>query len=123
MRVVMFLYSPFLHDSRVWREARTLASVGCEVRVIATRDGLPVRERDGDVEIVRVEREPLPAKVIRRLLDRRHGWAGPEHSVLGSTAMNSPSADLRPIVGSGPGGGVLRFVRRVYALLRWLKYC
>ena len=66
----MLRYSPVRYDSRVLREARTLARAGHEVRVIATRDGLPREEQIDLVRIIRVDREPWLAKMIRMLAER-----------------------------------------------------
>lgn len=58
-RVAMLLGNPFIHDGRVRREARVLAGMGHEVTVwCIAREGLPRRETQGGVSVVRV---PAPS--------------------------------------------------------------
>ena len=77
----MFLYSPFRHDSRVTREALALVAAGHEVRVIAAHDaGTEAHERREGFEIVRVARDPLPTRLVRRLLAHRRPAPEPEEA-------------------------------------------
>jgi glycosyltransferase involved in cell wall biosynthesis len=56
-RVTMLLRNPFTHDSRVEKEARSLARAGYRVTVVAEgRQDLPERELRDDVSIMRVPR-------------------------------------------------------------------
>lgn len=116
----MLRYNPVRYDSRVIREARTLAEGGHDVRVIATRDGLPSEERCGPVRILRLDREPWLAKIVRALVERGplRGWRPDED---GPTSV-APTAEQPPIFGDDVGGVLLDLVRRAYASLRWLKY-
>ncbi len=119
MKVVMFVYNPFQYDSRVLREASALARAGHEVRIIGTRDGLASTEYADRVRVFRVDREPLPAKLIRRLAEHRKG-----HTAHRPAAANQlPTAQQPPIFATSVGGRPLRLLRRIYASLQWLKYC
>jgi hypothetical protein len=82
--VTMFLQQPLHHDTRVEKEAATLAAAGYEVTIIAAlRPDLPREEMRGDVKIVRVDEDPLPSRVVRRLVSRRTGGgAGPPGTVI-----------------------------------------
>ena len=90
MRVAMFVYNTFEHDARVLREAEALTGAGHEVRVIALRGpATPDRERIGPVEVVRVDADPLPAKVARAAIGavrvlRRSGEGGYRPAEIGS---------------------------------------
>jgi glycosyltransferase involved in cell wall biosynthesis len=120
MKVAMLRYNPVRYDSRVIREARTLADGGHDVRVIATRDGLPGEGWSGPVRILRVDREPSLAKIVRVLLERGplRAWRPAED---GPTPV-APTAEQPPIFADDVGGVVLGLVRRAYASWRWLKY-
>ena len=67
----MFAYTPLRHDARVERESRALRDAGWDVRIVAASD--PAHSSPADdahelragVEIVRVDRYPLPAKAVR----------------------------------------------------------
>lgn len=122
MNIAMFLYNAFVHDARVLREARTLARAGHDVRVIATRDGLPGEEQVDLVQVLRVDREPWLAKLIRALLERSHVHAGRPVPDSDRTFAHSPTTGQRPIFSSNVGGTPLALIRRAYASLRWLKY-
>jgi len=67
-RVCMFVHNNFKHDSRVLKEARTLAKAGYDVRVIAILDEStqPYEKRDG-FRVIRVARDPLHYKTLRAL--------------------------------------------------------
>lgn len=55
-RIVMLLANEFVHDTRVFKEARSLIEWGCEVHVVAThRPDLPSCEEQQDIIIHRVE--------------------------------------------------------------------
>ena len=64
----MFVHNNFKHDSRVLREARTLAEDGYGVRVIALLEKVtePYEERDG-FRVIRVKKDPIHYKSRRRL--------------------------------------------------------
>ena len=55
-RVVMLVANEFLHDTRVYKQARSLVTWGCEVHVVAmARPDLPRRETIDEISIHRVE--------------------------------------------------------------------
>ena len=66
LKVCMFVHNNFKHDSRVLKEAKTLAEVGYDVRVIAVLDETtePYEERDG-FRIIRVPKNPLHYRLLR----------------------------------------------------------
>ncbi len=54
-RVVMLVANPFLHDTRVYKEARSLIEWGCEVHVLALYDrDLPVSEEVDGIHVRRI---------------------------------------------------------------------
>lgn len=54
-RIVMLLANEFVHDTRVFKEARSLIEWGCEVHVIGVaRNGLPTREIQQEIHVRRV---------------------------------------------------------------------
>lgn len=64
-RVSMLVRNPFTHDSRVEKEAATLAAAGYRVTVVAeARPDLPLREERESYAVLRVER---PATRVRGL--------------------------------------------------------
>lgn len=65
-RVCMFVYNNFKYDSRVLREAKTLAEVGYDVRVIAVLDKTtePYEVQDG-FRVIRVLKNPLHYMLLR----------------------------------------------------------
>ena len=106
----MFLHTPFRHDARVEKEAATLVGAGHDVRVIALREpGTAVAEERDGYRIVRVDADPAPTKVLRRVLQRGERSVG---LVLAerAQAMNRP------------GGSVLSLLLRANLLLAQLKY-
>lgn len=68
LKVCMFVYNNFKHDSRVLKEAKTLADAGYDVRVIAVLDKTtePYEERDG-FRVIRVVKNPFHYKVLRAM--------------------------------------------------------
>ncbi len=53
--VVMLVANPFLHDTRVYKEARSLIEWGCEVHVLALYDrDLPVSEEVDGIHVRRI---------------------------------------------------------------------
>jgi len=64
----MFVYNNCQHDSRVLKEAGTLAEAGYDVRIIALLDEntRPYEERDG-FKIIRVIRKPLHYKILQEV--------------------------------------------------------
>ena len=64
-RVVMLLANSFLHDTRVYKEARSLIEWGCEVHVIALcNSALPTEE---EVDGIYVHRVPMRRGDVARL--------------------------------------------------------
>jgi len=72
LKVCMFVYNNCKHDARVLKEAKTLAQAGYDVRIIAVLDKMtkPYEERDG-FRIIRIERDPLHYRILRRIRDLR----------------------------------------------------
>lgn len=66
MKIYMFVYNNCKHDSRVLKEAKTLADAGYDVIVIAVLDKItePYEERDG-FKIIRVIKDPIHYKILR----------------------------------------------------------
>ena len=66
LKVCMFVHNDFRHDSRVLKEAKTLAEAGHDVRVIAVLDNVtePYEERDG-FRVVRVVKDPVHYRLLR----------------------------------------------------------
>lgn len=72
VRVTMFLYRGFALDSRVEREARTLAGLGHEVEVLAVLEGsLPRLELRDGYEIRRLDPDGALGRAAARLADSR----------------------------------------------------
>lgn len=73
LRVSMLVRNPFVHDTRVEAEARSLARAGYGVTVVAeAASGLPEREERDGYRLVRVTRAGRSVPVVRFLAtDRR----------------------------------------------------
>lgn len=72
MKIYMFVYNNCKYDARVLKEAKTLASLGYDVSVIALLDNIttPYEERDG-FKIIRVPKNPIHYRIrwgIKRLI-------------------------------------------------------
>jgi glycosyltransferase involved in cell wall biosynthesis len=108
----MFLYHPFRHDSRVLKQARTLVEAGHEVRVIAALDEATAREEEREgFRITRVDRDPLPTKILRRLVRAR-----------GTGAAAPAGAAPPPLVSATRDGPILRLARRSHIAWDHLKF-
>lgn len=68
LKICMFVYNNCQHDSRVLKEAATLANAGHEVRIVALLDdnSLPYEERDG-FTIIRTLKNPLHCRILKRI--------------------------------------------------------
>jgi glycosyltransferase involved in cell wall biosynthesis len=67
-RVAMLVFNDFRNDSRVLKEARSLARAGYRVQVFALRKpDLPERELQHGFEVIRVEVDPWHLRLLRRL--------------------------------------------------------
>src|SRR3954468_17604794 len=112
-RICMFVLNPLTNDTRVEKEAATLAAAGYDVRIVAAlRPGLPATERLAAAEGVRVDEDPLPAKLARTIIGRRRGGDAGQGMVITREAAEE-------------GGLRGRLTRRVLALhlrLVWWKY-
>jgi len=77
LKICMFVYNNFKHDSRVLKEARTLTKAGYDVRVIAVLDKntMPYEQLHG-FRVIRVLKDPLHYKIIRAMkgTSRRSHW-------------------------------------------------
>lgn len=69
IRVCMLVRNPCVHDSRVLREAKTLAAEGYHLTIIAVnpRGDLPWQEERDGFQIIRVEVNPLSVRLVRWL--------------------------------------------------------
>jgi glycosyltransferase involved in cell wall biosynthesis len=106
MKIAMFLYNPFLHDSRVLREAKALSEAGHDVLVIATRRNAPAAEEwSGRLRVLRVEHRPRSNWVLWGVIER-----------LRALQMRFPST--APL--SDP---VITNVLRFESAVCWWKYC
>jgi glycosyltransferase involved in cell wall biosynthesis len=73
----MVVANPFVQDSRVLKEAKTLVERGLRVTVVGARaETLPADEEREGIRIVRVPRDPLPARVLKAIAGRRRLSAG-----------------------------------------------
>jgi glycosyltransferase involved in cell wall biosynthesis len=113
-RVCMFVLNPLTHDTRVERQAATLAAAGYEVRIVAAaRQGLVTTERRAGATVVRVDEDPLPTKLVRALIGwRRGGPAAAPGSVI--TRERAEAA--------GVGARLARLVLAIHLSLVWRKY-
>ena len=70
--VCMFVYNNCLSDQRVMKEARTVARAGHRVTIIAVLDkkSTPIEEHP-DFTIIRINRDPLHYKLLRRTRQMR----------------------------------------------------
>jgi glycosyltransferase involved in cell wall biosynthesis len=70
--VCMFVYNNCLSDQRVLKEARTVAQAGHRVTIVAVLDkrSTPIEEHP-DFTIIRIERDPLHYKLLRRTRQAR----------------------------------------------------
>ncbi|MBI1731081.1 glycosyltransferase family 4 protein [Candidatus Acetothermia bacterium] len=68
MKICMFVYNNCKYDSRVLKEAKTLADAGFDVRIIAVLDQetVPFESMHG-FRIIRVPLNPLHYRILRRL--------------------------------------------------------
>ncbi|OGN84007.1 MAG: hypothetical protein A2X23_04000 [Chloroflexi bacterium GWC2_73_18] len=127
--VVAFVYNPATHDTRVLREAETLAGAGYDVTLVALwRPGLPREERRGAVRVLRLPFEPLDDRVVRLLgaLGSPRRWLRGRRAERTATPAGS-GPPREPAARSGrPGGpatrlrqGLARAVRRGFEPVRW----
>ena len=71
-RVSMLVRNPFTHDSRVEKEAATLAAAGYRVTVVAeARPDLPLREERESYAVLRVERPATRVRGLRLVVHLR----------------------------------------------------
>jgi glycosyltransferase involved in cell wall biosynthesis len=107
----MFLAHPLRHDTRVEKEAAALAQAGYEVRIVATAfPGLPARDERAGVTVLRVDDDPLPARLLRRRL--RPSGGGAPGTVL--TREAAERSDLR--------ARLVRGALRVHLRMVWRRY-
>ncbi len=95
-RIVMLVANHFLHDTRVYKEARSLIEWGCEVHVIAMCDSaLPMEE---EVDGIHVHRVPMRRGDVMRLGAILLWWCRPVLRWL----VGSPREDLPAEFASEP---------------------
>ena len=117
-RVQMFVTNPVTHDARVLREAEALTEAGHEVQVVGAREqGTAARDRRDGVDIVRVDRDPLPSKLVRRTLARRRSCGSPAH---GPDPLIATPALLA--AGGRTRRGAIRAALGTHLTLAWLAY-
>jgi hypothetical protein len=72
MRVCMFVYNNCARDMRVLKEAWSLLDAGHEVRIVAVLDATtPVEEVRGGVRILRIDRNPIHYRLLKRVRQLR----------------------------------------------------
>jgi glycosyltransferase involved in cell wall biosynthesis len=138
-RICMLLTNPGVNDSRVLREARALAGVGYDVRLIATSTpDVPTREERDGFRVVRVEVEPRFAGLARRvgsavrpLLARSKAQApaagpvdGAEQGLFGDDAWVAAvgGGSDGELLLRNPRAGALRLGLRAFLVLRWWRF-
>jgi glycosyltransferase involved in cell wall biosynthesis len=117
----MFLHTAFRHDARVEKEAATLVEAGHQVRVIALREpGTEASEERDGFRTVRVDADPAPTRLLRRLLER----SGDDRAA--GLVLAERAQSVKGSSGAGPlaraGAGALDLLLRANLLLAQLKY-
>jgi glycosyltransferase involved in cell wall biosynthesis len=66
LKVCMFVYNNFTHDTRVLKEAKALTEAGYEVTVIALLDQIDIPyENQNGIKIIRVVKDPINFRLLR----------------------------------------------------------
>lgn len=116
-RIVMLVANEFVHDTRVYKEARSLIEWGCDVWVVAiARAGLPARETQDGIEVIRLTAR---ASDIWRLGVSLAVWwwrAALGRMVPGEVRRASVPVDCRP--GKDGGAGATKNGTAVHAAPR-----
>ena len=134
LNVTMFVYNPFLHDSRVLRQARTLARSGHHVRVIATCEGDESEQDLDGFHVVRVDRQVSLALAVWRCLESLRRTLAESLPPQSASGLEDPAASVaatgqpadpseRTILPLGIGQHLMRVALPAYGSLWWLKYC
>jgi glycosyltransferase involved in cell wall biosynthesis len=111
MRIDMFVYNRCTTDARVLKEAKTLADVGHQVRILAVLDRTTTpRESLDGFEIRRIDRNPVHYRLLRGI--RRLSWLArrgvavtaartepPPQRPLGISLLLAPLLPLRKLAG------------------------
>ena len=139
-RVVMLLANEFTHDTRVYKEARSLIEWGCEVHVVAMAGAdLPVREVQDGIYVHRVEKRVRTLwRVFAGLLlwwcRPALRWLYPPEAAEAAMersrsrlllVLAAPFIALRRLIGwiaAGARAGWRLFKRVVRRLLRYVKF-
>jgi len=136
-RIVAVVLNPFLNDTRVLKQARSLRAIGHEVHVVAVwKPGLAFEDEVSGIPVHRVRLTPVgfsmlarfllirrPDRMRRRLQDRSAAWqaAGgakaPE--TAGGAGSHTAGATVPPPVASIPARAIAKF-RAVRRRLRTL---
>lgn len=124
-RIQMFVTNGVTHDARVLREAEALAEAGKPVEIVGTRDpGTLAGERRGEVAIVRLDRDPLPARLVRRAIaartNPRSSPAAPHD--LSDAAQGSVVTPAMLSAGWRPKRQAVRLALSIHLTLAWLSY-
>src|SRR5687768_4806047 len=121
----MFVFNGFRHDTRVLKQAATLAAAGHEVRVIASLEpGMAVEETVGGIRVARAGRhlERLAAWLARAgvtIPPPAGGWSADDDAVETSSPPRYATASLPA---RGPRAAVNRVGARVYRRLAHARF-
>ena len=111
--VCMFVASSLRHDTRVEKEAATLADAGHRVRIIAaSHPDLPHQEQRAGATVTRVDDDPLPTRLARAVLRRRKGTTAEPGTVITREAVERSGLRARLLAGA----------LRVHLRLTWRRY-
>ena len=120
----MFVYTPLRHDARIEREARALVDAGWDVRIVAASDPThpspadDARESRAGAEIERVDRYPLPAKLVRSARRRIGGAPTATAAPPAMSPGGRPGPAMRAALASHIWLDHRKFLRRAVAAAR-----
>ncbi len=106
MKIAMFLYKSFRHDSRVLREATALGEAGHDVRVIAGHMAAATDQYWGGVRVQTVNKRPRASWLIWGIIER-----------IRARHERVPSGKGRRL-----GHVLIAFGLRSYGSLAWWRY-
>lgn len=127
MKICMFVYNTFRHDSRVLRAASTFAANGHDVRLVAVLgEGLPRREERSGFHVIRIDHDPYPTKIARRLLKLRSRRASASGASQLAEVGGNRAADRDRLEAPGWrlawGGLAARTLLRLHLSAAYWKY-
>lgn len=107
MKTCMFVYNNCRNDQRVLKSAGALAKIGHEVRIVAVLDKTTIpRERRGDVQIVRIARDPIHLRTLRGLRSVRRALHGRQAESADRRGTNGPVAAVSGVAQAAAGSRV-----------------